>query len=154
MLFDMHQSNDVATVEAAMVAIRRRQSRKTLARQSAGGDVPARDLAMVAVLDVVEEAEHAGRAATVGSVATALDVDQPRASKLVAAAIDAGLLRREADQSDGRRALLRITAAGKAHLARTHRFRRQAFAEAMRDWSPAERRQFAELLTRFVAGLG
>jgi DNA-binding MarR family transcriptional regulator len=154
MLFHMDQGDDVAVVEAAMVAIRRRQSRRTLARQCGGGDLPARDLALIAVLDVVEEAEQSGRPATVGTVAAAMDVDQPRASKLVAAAIDAGLLRREADESDGRRALLRLTPDGEAQLARTHRFRRRAFAEAMRDWSSAERRQFAELLTRFVAGLG
>ncbi|MFD4429251.1 MarR family transcriptional regulator, partial [Nocardia sp. NPDC058497] len=40
---------------------------------------------------------------TVSTVAAALAVDQPRASKLVAAAVTAGYLRRVADQSDGRR---------------------------------------------------
>ena len=146
-------SDDIAAVEAAMVAIRRRQSRKALARQSAGREMAARDLALIAVLDVVEEAEQAGRSATVGSVATAMHVDQPRASKLVSAAIDAGLVHRQADQSDGRRAFLLLTDSGRAHLERTHRFRRQAFADAMRDWTPAERHRFAELLTRFVAAL-
>ena len=145
---------DVAAVEAAMVAIRRRQNRKTLARQSARGQLSSRDVALMAVLDVVEEAQRAGQAATVGSVAEAMDVDQPRASKLVTAAISIGLLRREADQSDGRRSLLVLTAAGQAQLECTHRFRRRVFVEAMRDWSATERHQFARLLTRFVTALG
>jgi DNA-binding MarR family transcriptional regulator len=144
---------DVAAVEAAMVAIRRRQNRKTLAQQPAGGRLSPRDVALMAVLDVVEEAQRAGQAATVGSVAAAIDVDQPRASKLVTGAIGVGLVRREADQSDGRRALLVLTAAGQEQLERTHRFRRHVFAEAMGDWSAAERHQFARLLTRFVAAL-
>ena len=152
------------TVERAMVAIRRSQARRTLGRLAAarqgagpgGTHEPATDSAGTAsadVLDIIEEAEEAGRRATVTSVAAALNIDQPRASKLVAAAVAAGLVRREADQADGRRALLVRTPAGRRLSAQAHAFRRQVFGAAMAGWPAADRAEFARLLTRFVESL-
>src|SRR3954463_15632371 len=86
-------------VEQAMIAIRRSQTRRALARQA---DLEA-DLATYDVLDAVEAAEQTDQQATVTTVATALAMDQPRASKLVAKTVAAGLVQRHADQSDGRR---------------------------------------------------
>jgi len=147
-------------VERAMVAIRRSQSRRTLARLAAkrhgsgaaGPEAPAGGAAYD-VLDVIEADEEAGRPATVTSVAATLNIDQPRASKLVASAVAAGLVRREADQTDGRRALLVRTPAGQRVSAQVHAFRRQVIAEALADWPPADRAEFARLLTRFVESL-
>jgi DNA-binding MarR family transcriptional regulator len=96
--------------------------------------------------------ETGGRA-TVTSVAAALSIDQPRASKLVAAAVAAGLVRREADQADGRRALLVRTPAGQHLSAEAHAFRRQIFSEAMAEWPAADRAEFARLLARFAESL-
>jgi len=151
-------------VERAMVAIRRSQNRRTLARLAAarqgsrpGGRRTATDgtgSASADVLDVIEAAEEASGRATVTSVAAALNIDQPRASKLVAAAVAAGLVRREADQADGRRALLVRTPAGRRQSAQAHAFRRQIFGEAMSGWPPSDRAQFARLLTKFVDSLG
>ncbi|MET7465741.1 MarR family winged helix-turn-helix transcriptional regulator [Nonomuraea sp. NPDC005501] len=87
-------------------------------------------------------------------MAAALNIDQPRASKLVAAAVTAGLVRREADQADGRRALLVRTPAGRRVSARIHAFRQEVYAEAMRDWPAADRAEFARLLAGFVESLG
>jgi len=147
-------------VERAMVAIRRSQNRRTLARlaasRSGGGREASADGASGAaadVLDVIEEAEETGRPATVSSVAAALNVDQPRASKLVAAAVAAGLVRREADQADGRRAFLVRTPAGRRLTTQAHVFRRQVFGEALAGWTADERADFARLLTRFVESL-
>ena len=144
-----------------MVAIRRSQNRRTLARlaasrHGAGGQRPAEGASGAAadVLDVIEEAEEAGRPATVSSVAGALDIDEPRASKLVAAAVAAGLVRRKADQADGRRAFLVRTPAGRRLTAQAHAFRRQVFGEALSGWTADERAEFARLLTRFVGALG
>jgi DNA-binding MarR family transcriptional regulator len=152
-----------------MVAIRRGQNRRTLARMAAerrgaerqgggpgGGGGTAADSASGAVadvLDVIEEAEEAGTQATVTSLAAALNIDQPRASKLVAAAVAAGLVRREADQADGRRALLVRTPAGRGTSAQAHAFRRQVFGEAMAGWPASDQAEFARLLTRFVESL-
>ena len=160
-----HNSDEhTETVERAMVAIRRSQNRRTLARLAAarqgarpgGGRGTAAGgtaRASADVLDVIEEAEETGGRATVTSVAAALSIDQPRASKLVAAAVAAGLVRREADQADGRRALLVRTPAGQHMSAEVHAFRRQVFGQAMAGWPAADRAEFARLLTRFVESL-
>ncbi|MBF6436783.1 MarR family winged helix-turn-helix transcriptional regulator [Nocardia cyriacigeorgica] len=135
--------NDVERVERAMVEIRRRQTRRTLAPEGE----PAGQA--FDVLDIVAATAEP----TVSTVADALAVDRPRASRLVAAAVDAGYIERIADQSDGRRSLLAVTPAGRAALRSAHQRRIDAFASAMRDWTDTERHRFADLLTRFVAGM-
>ncbi|MEV4292644.1 MarR family transcriptional regulator [Nonomuraea bangladeshensis] len=139
----MHEDKDIAAIERAMVAIRRRQRRRALA--AADGAGPEHD-----VLDVIEGAREP---VTVTGVAEALGVDQPRASRLVAAAVTGGLVRREADQADGRRSHLVLTDAGRDALARAHESRQASFAEVTRTWTAAERAEFARLLTRFVEGM-
>ncbi|MEU8320380.1 MarR family winged helix-turn-helix transcriptional regulator [Nonomuraea sp. NPDC048881] len=140
----MYEDKEIAAIERAMVAIRRRQSRRALARQH-GAAGPEFE-----VLDVIEAA---GGRLTVSAVAEALNVDQPRASRLVTAAVTAGLVRREADQADGRRAWLVLTDAGAAALTQARQARQAAFASATAGWSAAERAEFARLLTRFVQGM-
>ncbi len=144
-----------------MVAIRRRQSRRAVARL---GGVTGQAFDVLDVIDGAGPAtvgSVAGSAtvgsvagsATVGSVALALGVDQPRASKLVTAAVDAGWVCRRADQADGRRSVLVLTDAGRDAVEQAHRSRRAVFADAMTAWTDEERGEFARLLTRFVAGL-
>jgi DNA-binding MarR family transcriptional regulator len=145
---------EVEAVERAMVAVRRSQSRRNLTRLAAARQPAGPPGTGVEVLDVIEESEEAGGAATVTSVAAALNIDQPRASKLVAAAVAAGLVLRQADQADGRRALLVRTPAGRRLSAEIHAFRRHVFAEAMDGWPGADRAEFARLLTKFVESLG
>ncbi|GAA1538977.1 MarR family winged helix-turn-helix transcriptional regulator [Kribbella lupini] len=137
----MPSADPVAEVEAAMIAVRRRQTRRVFAGE-AGGDASQQ------VLDALEAAPLG-----VNGIAEALGVDQPRASKLVAAAVAAGLVRREADQRDGRRTVLLLTDAGHARLAEAHAYRQARFAAAMETWSAEERKTFADLLTRFVSAL-
>jgi len=147
----------VKAVERAMVAIRRSQTRRALTRLAERRDdadhADVVSSSAVDVLDAIEAAEQAGTPATVSRIAATLDVDQPRASKLVAAAVEAGLVRREADQADGRRAPLVRTERGDALFEELHRFRRSIFARAMADWTDADRAAFARLLTRFVESL-
>jgi DNA-binding MarR family transcriptional regulator len=142
----------IAEIEAAMVAIRRSQSRRVLARRAAAGGVET-DIAIHEIVDAVEAAEEADGAATVSSIAAALDMAQPRASKLVATAVAAGFLERRADQADGRRAMLVRTDAGRELSARVHRFRREQFVAAMSGWTDADKAAFARLLRRFVSGM-
>lgn len=141
---------DVAAVERALVRIRRLQQRRTLARISEQRTGTRVDPTLTAVVDAVEQHAALGSPCTVSSIAEALAVDQPRASRLVARAVEEGLVARTPDQSDGRRLLLALTASGAGHAARVHRFRQAVAAEAMADWSPRQAATFARLLTRFV----
>jgi DNA-binding MarR family transcriptional regulator len=140
-------------IEQAMVAIRRRQSRKALARQAEREHALPVSIAVTEVLDIVEHHGDSGQPATVTDLARFLGIDQPRASKLAGQAITAGLLRRAADQHDGRRSPLQLTAAGRAYLDQVHHYRRTQFAAAMSGWTDQERQTFAQLLTRFVTAL-
>jgi DNA-binding MarR family transcriptional regulator len=133
----------VVLVERAMVAIRRSQSRRALSRQM------AIDPAVFGVLDAVEERGPS----SVTDLAAVLGVDQPRASRLVAKAVDEGLLRRQADQSDGRRTLVALTTSGQRQVDAAHSARREVFARAMADWSEADQATFARLLTSFVGSV-
>ncbi|WP_433733075.1 MarR family winged helix-turn-helix transcriptional regulator [Nocardia sp. CA-129566] len=139
------EEHDVVTeaVEAAMVRIRRRQTRGALGKDS---PVP------VAVFRVLDAVASSG-ATTVGTLAPALGIDQPRASRLVAQAVSSGHLERVADQQDGRRAVLRLTPAGRALVTAARDGRRAAMAAAMADWTDGERTEFARLLGQFVDAL-
>ncbi|WP_033261054.1 MarR family winged helix-turn-helix transcriptional regulator [Amycolatopsis vancoresmycina] len=141
----------VADVERAMIAIRRSQQRRALSRIAKARGRGAHD-PVYELLDVVEELTERGEAGTVTALSAAMGVDQPRASRLVARAVEQGLLRREADQRDGRRAVLVPTEAGQAHLDEMHAFRRGVFAEVMADWADEDRETFGRLLTAFVRG--
>ncbi|WP_039828830.1 MarR family winged helix-turn-helix transcriptional regulator [Nocardia testacea] len=135
--------DDVERVERAMVAIRRRQTRRALAKE---GEPAGQSFD---VLDVIEATPHP----SVSAVASALAVDQPRASKLVAAAVAEDLVRRVADQADGRRSVLVLTERGREILERSHARRRAAFETAMTGWTADERGEFARLLDRFVRAM-
>jgi DNA-binding MarR family transcriptional regulator len=136
---------DIETIERSMIALRRSQRRRTLARLS--GALPD---AAVEVTDVIEAAELAGEPATVSTVADALNIDQPRASKLVAAAVEAGLVERRADQADGRRSLLARTPAGVGVTEQVHGFRRRLISSALSSWDESDIADFARLLDRFI----
>jgi DNA-binding MarR family transcriptional regulator len=153
----MDKSAQVAAIEAAMVALRRSQKRRALARLARrGGERPAGDPlpdGAYELLDALAAAAGRGERLTVTEVAARLDVDQPRASRLAGLALDAGLIRREADQRDGRRSLLVVTAEGEAVLARIRDFRRSTVAEATQGWTDDDRAALARLLPRFVHDL-
>jgi len=126
-----------------MIEIRRRQTRRALGKSGETGRQS------FDVLDVIEAEPEP----TVSAIAAALAVDQPRASKLVAAAVAEGLVLRVADQTDGRRSVLVLTDHGSEVLARAHEHRRAAFDTAMTGWTPRERTEFARLLVRFVQAM-
>jgi DNA-binding MarR family transcriptional regulator len=149
----------VGEIERAMVAMRRSWSRRTLHRRAgrdgpagAGPPGPGDAGAAFQVLDALEGAAAAGEVMTVNGVADALGVDQPRASRLVATAVEAGLVRRGADPGDGRRSVLSLTPRGAGVLAEGHRARRAAVEAAIAGWPAEDRASFARLLGAYVAG--
>jgi DNA-binding MarR family transcriptional regulator len=145
-------SQPVVAIEAGVMALRRSHKRRALARLSERRGERADRLpdAMFELLDVVAAASERGRPPTVTESAVALGVDQPRASRLAAQSVDAGLLRREADQHDGRRSQLALTANGVETLSHIRAFRQRIVGEAISGWTPDDRAVFAGLLTRFV----
>jgi DNA-binding MarR family transcriptional regulator len=149
----------VADIERAMVAMRRSWTRRSLQRRRAGagagvGDPGAGSAegAAFQVLDAIEGASGSGATMTVNGVADALGIDQPRASRLVARAVDAGLVRRGGDPDDGRRSVLSLTRSGARVLAEVHRTRREAVEAALAGWSGEDRETFARLLRDYLAG--
>jgi DNA-binding MarR family transcriptional regulator len=115
--------------------------------------VPAssRDVSRNLVLNVV--ADVPGEL-TVGGLAAEMGVVQPVASRMVAACIADGLLRRAASQADGRRTVLELTERGEAERTRFAAEQRAAFEDITAGWSPEDRAQFARLLVRYTADAG
>ena len=144
----------MAAIEQAMVAMRRSWSRRSLQRRAAAaGSVGAAgagaaEAAAFQVLDAIES----GGPLTGNGVADALGVDQPRGSRLVARAVEAGLVRRGADPDDGRRSVLVLTPRGARVLAEGHRARRAAVEAALAGWPDEDRETFARLLRAYVSG--
>ncbi|UFR01362.1 MarR family winged helix-turn-helix transcriptional regulator [Streptomyces sp. Go40/10] len=141
-------------VERAMVRIRRRQSRGSLARPTVQGMPQPVELPTLSVIDAVDAGggEHGGDV-TVGVVADRLAIDPSRASRIVADAVKSGYVRRVASQEDGRRSCLELTAAGREAVEAAHRTRQHFYAEVLGDWDPEEQAELARLLGKFVDSL-
>lgn len=88
---------------------------------------------------------------SVSDVASAVGVDQPRASRLVNDAAERGLVARSVDARDARRSVIELTEAGRALLESARTSRRTAVTEALADFTPAETETLAALLGRFAA---
>ena len=87
---------------------------------------------------------------SVGEIADAVGVDQPRASRLVQQAFELGLVRREADPDDARRTRVALTDAGTRHLRGFRGERREAIDAALSGFNDAERAELARLLTKLA----
>lgn len=87
---------------------------------------------------------------SVGEVADAVGVDQPRASRLVQQAVDLGYARREADPDDARRTRIVLTDEGSAHVRRFHVDRRETLTAALAGFSDQERAELARLLSKLA----
>ncbi|MFF6877554.1 MarR family winged helix-turn-helix transcriptional regulator [Streptomyces sp. NPDC012474] len=142
------------SVELAMIRIRRRQSRRSLARPVIEGMAEPLNLNTLSVIDAVDEGRsESDRDVTVGFVADRLAIDPSRASRIVADAVRSGFVRRVASQEDGRRSCLALTKTGREAVSAAHRTRQDFYSRALKDWNPDEQRHFARLLTKFVDSL-
>lgn len=102
------------------------------------------------MLDVLETAERDGTTYSISTLAPAIGVDQPRASRLVQEAVDRGLVSRVTDPMDARRTLIQLTAAGRKQIAEVRTHRRSGVEQALATFTPEEARTFADLFARFV----
>ncbi|WP_405485433.1 MarR family winged helix-turn-helix transcriptional regulator [Nocardia sp. NBC_00511] len=87
-----------------------------------------------------------------GVLAEALYSDASTISRQVAGLVKRGLIERRADPADGRVSVLAITDAGRAVATQIRIRRNEALGQVMRDWTPAERDTFSQLLVRFIDG--
>jgi DNA-binding MarR family transcriptional regulator len=90
---------------------------------------------------------------TVGTIAEQLRIDPSRGSRIVADLVRQGLLERAASQEDGRRSLVRVTAAGRKVLDDIEAIKRETISEATAGWSAEEMEAFGRLYMRFTEGL-
>ena len=89
---------------------------------------------------------------SVGELAEAIGVDQPRASRLVQQVVDAGLARREADPDDARRTRVALTDDGSKIVRGFRGERRDAVGTALESFTEAERLELARLLQKLADG--
>ncbi len=102
------------------------------------------------MLEALEAADAEDRQLSISLLAVAIGVDQPRASRLVQEGVERGLVRRVPDPADARRALIKLTAAGRTQLDEVRTHRRSAVETALAAFTPEEARTFADLFDRFV----
>ena len=96
-------------------------------------------------------AELANRGpATPSALAEHQHVQPPHMTRMVSALVEAGLVRREADPTDGRQVLVSITPAGESEVRETRRRRNAWLAGQLAELDPDER----ELLARATVLLG
>jgi DNA-binding MarR family transcriptional regulator len=86
----------------------------------------------------------------IGRLASVAHMDVGMTTRRVQAMVDAGLVTRMADPSDGRVSLIDTTATGERGAGALHEVRREHLARALADWSAAELQQFDRLLTKFL----
>ena len=103
----------------------------------------------VMVTEAVQALEQQG-GATVNDVADELGIDQSGASRFITQAVDRGYLRKVAGARDARQRLLVVTDEGATLVAAAHQWQEKVFAELTTDWSPAEVKQFHQLMARLV----
>lgn len=86
--------------------------------------------------------------AGINEIAHHLRLDASTVTRQVLAMEAAGLVSRERDTHDGRRAVITATPAGHEALAATREARGAVYDELLADWAPADRRDLAVLLQR------
>lgn len=94
-------------------------------------------------------ASHSGPLG-VSELGAAVGVDQPRASRLVAQGVEAGLLRREVDPDDARRTVIVFTAEGNRVVKVLQESRIAQVSAALDGFTDSEKEQLAQLLSRLA----
>lgn len=117
----------------------------------AGGDI---DLSQFHALTAISRIEHgveraAAEPATVGLVAEEMAIDPSRASRITSGLIEAGYLRREAAQDDGRKAVLVLTDKAREvfHQFRVRKW--QKLIAVFEHWSEEDIQCFSRLFARY-----
>ncbi len=101
-------------------------------------------------LRLLEALAAASGPLSVGEIAEAVGVDQPRASRLVQQSVELGLVRREADPDDARRTRIVLTDEGTTIVRGFRGDRRETISGALAGFSDDERAELARLLAKLA----
>jgi DNA-binding MarR family transcriptional regulator len=110
------------------------------------------DRAGASLLHMLDQPEGAG--CHLRDLAVGLGIEAPSVTRKVQQLERAGLVQRVADPQDKRAFVLKTTASGRQVMNRLHKAKVELFTEAMRGWSAADRRTFAQLLQRIATEIG
>ena len=147
---DSWQNVEIADGGPALFCLVRFWSRRWAADAARDSDDDAARVGHVLVLEAIDASLAKGSAA-IGDVAVELGLDRSNASRMLAAAVAAGLVSKTASPADGRRTELRATATGRELLASARAWQRETFTELVADWPAQDARQFAGYLLRLAA---
>lgn len=138
---------DVEMLESAM-----RLFFQTMKRPQNWADITAeagisldRPAAIILHILVARDKKHL----RVHDLAAQLGIEAPSVTRKTQELERQGYLKRVADPVDRRAISLQITAKGRAASVKLWKVQRGRLAKVMRDWDPAERRQFVELFHRY-----
>jgi len=153
LLLDRHFSPVAAQaaidIDAEIANMRRSMARKDFGRMALRELKLELDMTDLEVISMIECGPGGNGQITVGLIAERLAVDPSRASRIVADAVDKGIVRRVASQSDARRIGLELTDLGSAHAEAIRQFKWNTFAEAFNNWSDEDLVTFARLFSRY-----
>lgn len=119
-------------------------------RRWAGGGVSDAHVGHVLVLEAIAATSRDG-VAHIGAVATELGLDRSNASRMLAAAVAAGLATKTVSPQDARRTELAMTAAGEEMLGAARAWQQQTFERLTADWSAADTRRLSSYLVRLAS---
>lgn len=138
----------LAAVDDALLRLRRLWAASRHRIMDGGGS--AVELSGLLVVEACARRATLGLEANVSDVALLADVTPSTASRLVDAAVQAGLLSRHPSSLSGRRTALVLSSAGAALRERAVEARTGWLAEQLAGWEPADVQRFGELLQRFA----
>ncbi len=123
-------------------------SRKVHARRAAAAGVAISQPGFSLLRRLQEEGDL-----SIGELARLTQIDPAAAGRQIRLLEEDGLVMRTKDSDDGRVIVVRVTPKGAEVRRRLGEVGERHMADAFADWSPADRRQLAILLPRFVRGL-
>src|SRR5689334_2163652 len=118
-------------------------------RRWAAGPAPEGQVGHVLILEAIDAAGR-GSTAQIADVAVELGLDRSNASRMLAAAVDAGLVTKTVSLRDARRTELGITPDGQDLLRAARDWQEQTFARMTAGWPAADARRFAAYLVRLA----
>ena len=138
--------DSVDSISATLARIVRLSvSRSAFARQASAAETELSQPSYILLRVLIDEGPL-----PMGHLARIAHMDLGMTTRRVQALVDAGLVTRHTDPSDGRVSVVDTTVAGQRAAGALHEVRRDHLARALTDWSATELQQFDRLLTKFL----